>query len=124
MKKIQILFFLFFSLVSSITQAQNADSKMQQILQEKRVENLNNNTMEGYIIQIYFGMSQTKASNTRGSFATLFPDTPTKMFYKQPEWKVHVGNFRTKLEAERMLVLIRGEFANAFVKKPLLVFKQ
>ncbi len=116
MKKLTLLFSILL-LASLTTLAQNVDDKMQQILQEKRVENLNTTTMEGYRIQIYYGMSQVKASNMQAAFATSFPDIPTKIFYKQPEWKVHVGNFRTKLDAERALAVIRKEFASAFVKK-------
>jgi len=37
--------------------------------------------------------------------------------YESPEYKVRVGQYRTKLEAERALILIRKEFPNAIIVK-------
>ncbi len=109
-----LIAFLLIGFSSYTAVAQNSDEKMQQILQEKRAENLNTK-VKGYRIQLYYGMSETKAQEIRNTFAGLYPDVATRLFYKQPEWKVHIGNFQTKLEAEKMLAKIREDFGNAFV---------
>lgn len=101
-------------LVSSIVHGQNSDSKMEELLREKRTLNQAQHEVMGYRIQLYNGMSQTKAENIQGGFNMLFPDIPTQLFYIQPEWKVQVGNFRTKLEAKKALLKIREEFEGAF----------
>ena len=106
--------FLFLVFSTTTTVAQNSDAEMQEILQRKRAKNLNTK-IEGYRIQIYYGMSEEKAKGFRNQFAAIYPEVYTKLFYKQPEWKVHIGNFQTKLEAEKMLAKIREEFGNAFV---------
>jgi len=117
MKRIRLLIVLLIGFNLFSLSAQNVDDRLQEIIQNRRLENLKDSVADGYVIQIYYGMSQSKATSSRASFTELFPDTVTKVFYKQPEWKVHVGNFTTKLEAERMLVAVRKEFASAFVKK-------
>ncbi len=103
-------------LLSSTLFAQQADKEVQDLLARKRQENLRE-AVTGYRIQIYYGLSEAKARSIQNNFMTLFPDIPVRLFYSQPEWKVHVGNFRTKLEAERALKQIREEFASAFILK-------
>jgi len=117
MKNKTFSFFLLIAFLSLNTFAQNSDAKMYKILQEKRAENLNKSSVEGYKIQLYYGMSEKKAVSVRAAFSKLYPKTPTRLFYKQPEWKVHIGNFRTKLEAKKMHALIKEEFANSFILK-------
>ncbi len=109
-----VLGFVVVLLFSSNGFSQNSDQKMQQLLQEKRAYNLSQHEVMGYRIQLYNGMNQTRAENIQGGFIALFPDIPTYLFYIQPEWKVQVGNFRTKLEAKKALSKIREEFDGAF----------
>ena len=40
------------------------------------------------------------------------------MKYETPNYKIWVGNFRTQLEADRELRLLRKHFPNAFSLKP------
>jgi hypothetical protein len=96
--------------------AQQADRDIHKLLETKRTENLNKK-ITGYRIQLYYGLSESKAKTVRNKFIELFPDYSVRLFYSQPEWKVHVGNYRTKLEAERALKVIKPEFGNAFILK-------
>lgn len=109
---ISFLLLLFFGFTGF--SQQNSDYKMQQLIKEKRINNQSQHEVMGYKIQLYNGMSQTKAESIQGGFIGLFPDIPTRLFYVQPEWKVQVGNFRTKLAAKKALLLIRKEFEGAF----------
>ena len=40
------------------------------------------------------------------------------MKFETPNYKVWVGNFETRLEADRALRRIKRKFANAFIFKP------
>lgn len=113
-RKIWILGFIFLFNGMLNTHAQQADIAIQKILQEKRKENLEKK-ITGYKIQIYYGLSESKARGLKNKFAEEFPGYEVRLFYAQPEWKVHVGNFRTKYEAEKALKDIRAVFPNAFV---------
>ena len=106
--------FSIFLIISFTVSSQNSDQEMMKLLQDKRAYNQAQYEVMGYRIQLYNGMIQTKAENTQGRFIALFPDIVTRLFYNQPEWKVQVGNFRTKLEAKKALLLIREEFEGAF----------
>ena len=112
-----VIFIILTGLYSGIhTFAQQADQEIHKLLENKRTENLNKK-ITGYKIQLYYGLSESKARAVKNKFLELFPEYPVRLFYRQPEWKVHVGNYRTKLEAERALKIIKPEFGNAFILK-------
>lgn len=77
-------------------------------------------TLKGYRVRIYFDNKQ----NSRGaseeiykSFRASHPDIPAYRSYTNPYFKVTVGDFRTKSDAQRFLVAVKGEFPAAFVVK-------
>ena len=45
-------------------------------------------------------------------------DLPSILEFETPNYKIWVGNFRNKLEADRTLLKVQKEFPNAFVFKP------
>ena len=40
------------------------------------------------------------------------------MRFETPNYKIWIGNFKTRLEADRALLLIKKKFYSAFVFKP------
>lgn len=114
-KYLIVIFFLAFSLAGY--SQQNSDAEMQALLKEKRITNSKSEEIIGFRIQLYNGLNEKRATNLKARFAAKFPYISTRLFYKQPEWKVHAGNYRTKLEAYRVLTKIREEFEGAFILK-------
>jgi len=113
--KLKIIAIFFFVMSFSMGNAQNSDAAMQQILQEKRIYNKSQNIDSGYRIQLYNGMSQTKAESIRGTFMSLFPKINTHLLYEQPEWKAQTITFKTELEAYKIWLKVREEFTGTFV---------
>lgn len=72
-------------------------------------------SMPGYRVQIYFGNDRTKAQELRSEFLQLFPSVPAYLVYHQPNFKVRVGDFRTRLEAIGFLNKISGSYQSAFI---------
>ena len=68
-------------------------------------------------IQIYSG-SRLEAENALLSYKTDFPDQFIEMKYETPNYKVWVGMFKTRLEADRELVMVKILFPNAFLFTP------
>ena len=85
---------------------------IQNLLKKKRTFNKNNK--KGFLIQLYNGKEST-AKKIKIEFEELFPEIPTQLEYIQPEWKIQVGKYTTKLEADRALNKIRRKFAGAIV---------
>ena len=100
---------------SNITVKQ--DSKFEQLLNEKRKSNISNTINDRYQIQIYSGESE-KAKTTLNEFRQEFRDTDGTIFFFTPNYKVWVGNYKTRIEAERNLIEIRKRYNNVHLIKP------
>jgi hypothetical protein len=111
---LKIILFCLFAKFSALS-AQNATNEsknIQNLLEKKRA--YNKSVGFGYSIQIYYGAEQiAKSKNAR--FHILYPKVQTKLVYNNPEWKVQVGNYKSKLEADRANLIFRKEFSGTIV---------
>ena len=113
-------------LLSSITikiEAQNVnltlnqDPKFEQLLTEKRKSNPNLSYNDRYKIQIFNGVSET-AKKTLSEFRQEYKNLDGTIIFNTPNYKVWIGNFRTRIEAERYLVDIKKNYKSVFLIKP------
>ncbi len=70
---------------------------------------------QGYRIQIFSGASRRDAYNIQSRFQEEYPGVRTYISYKTPDFKVHVGDFRTLLEAEKQAQDMRGRYTGLFI---------
>lgn len=68
----------------------------------------------GFRIQLYNGF-ETEAKKTEAKFKIDFPEIKTYLLYRQPEWKIQVGFYKTKLEADRALLDFKRKYRSAIV---------
>ncbi|AUC85406.1 SPOR domain-containing protein [Polaribacter sp. ALD11] len=111
---LRIFLFCLFTSIGTL-KAQNTTNKsekVENILEKKR--NYNKSNGFGYNIQIYYG-NETTAKSKNAKFKILYPRVNTKLVYNNPEWKVQVGNYKTKLEADRANLLFKKEFSGTIV---------
>lgn len=71
--------------------------------------------MTGYRVQIYFGSVRQKASEVKMDFNSKHADVPQYLSYLAPNFKVRVGDFRTRLEAQGFLKSIEGQYPTSFI---------
>ena len=98
----------------------NQDRQIDKLLELKKEIN---RTESNYKIQIYNG-NRTYAQKARSEFRRSFLDLPTSMQYETPNYKIWIGNFKNRLEADRTLVKVKKKFANAFIFTPKIDKKQ
>ena len=91
-----------------------SSAKIDQIVAQKKQYNKNLKTYKGYRIQLFYG-SEKGSYDIRNEFKVLFSEIPTKIVFSSPEWKVQVGNYKSRLEADRALVDIKKEFPSAII---------
>ncbi len=91
------------------------DSRLDALIRRQKNANLIKQTMPGYRIQIYFGGVRQKASEIKSAFADKHNDISAYLTYQQPNFKVRVGDFRTRLEAQRFLKSMEGEYTTMFI---------
>lgn len=83
----------------------------------------NHPQIKGYTILLYSGSganSKLKARNILLQFNEQFPECTAHLAWKSPNYEVRVGDYRTKLEAEKQLLDVKQEFPTAFVKKSMI----
>jgi len=93
------------------------DPKFEQLLNEKRKINTSLTVNEHYKIQIYYGDSET-AKKMLSEFRKEFKNLDGTIVFNTPTYKVWIGNFKTKIEAERNLSDLRKKYPNALLIKP------
>ena len=129
LQKINKMRFLVFLLISFTTFSFAHAQGRVTILGDKGVESLvakhisfNENVkgFPGYRIQIYFesgNYSKNKAFGEKGKFMARFPEISAYVVFQEPYYKVRVGNFRNKLEAEAFKQRIREQWPEAYIIK-------
>ena len=93
------------------------DPKFEQLLNEKRKTNVSNAANDWYKVQIFSGDSE-KAKNTFNEFKQEYIGIDGTIVFNTPNYKVLVGNFKTRIEAERNLIDIRKKYKNVLLIKP------
>jgi hypothetical protein len=118
-----LFFLLFISVYStkSTAQAENTslmqDPKFERLLHEKRKVNSSLTVNNNYKIQIYNGETTT-AKNTLSDFKKYYRNYDATIVFSTPTYKVWVGNFKNRIEAERHLLELKKEYKNALLIKP------
>ena len=69
----------------------------------------------GYRVQIYTGSNRAEAFKAQTRFQESYPDTRTYISYSEPNFKVRVGDFRTRLEASKMVRDVKAWFPLTFI---------
>lgn len=95
-----------------------ADPLIQEILVLKSKMTESNELNERYKIQLFSGATLEEANKIRGKFKEKHPKHPASIEYQTPNYKVWVGDFRDRLEAERLFIAIKDDFKSSFVFKP------
>lgn len=90
----------------------NSSKEIKELIAKKRA--FNHKYGYGYTIQIYYG-NETKARSLRSKFRIDFPKVSTNLNYEQPYWKVQVGNYKTRLEADKAALQFSEKFSGLIV---------
>ena len=93
------------------------DPKFEQLLNEKRKINSSITINDRYKIQIFNGDTES-SKKTLMDFKKENKDMDATIVFSTPQYKVWVGNFKTRIEAEKNLNDLKKKYPNAFLIKP------
>jgi hypothetical protein len=93
------------------------DNKIDKLLKERKHLLTIGELKTHFSIQVISGELET-ARKTLKECKNKFPDLKSNIVYEEPNYKVRVGEFRNRLDADRALLKINEEFQGAFVLKP------
>jgi hypothetical protein len=119
----RLLFVVFFLIAVLKLSAQSGKIE---IVQDERITELvqkhiyinKKAKIDGYRVQIFFDSgtnSKNRAFAKKGQFLAMFPDVGAYLTFQSPNYKVRVGDFRTRMDAEGFKAKIMLDFTDAFV---------
>ena len=91
-----------------------SSAHIDQMLAEKKAYNKSLDKFQGFKIQIYYG-SEKECYEEKEDFTSLYPDIATSIIFSTPQWKLQIGNYRSRLEADNAMVGIKKEYPSAIV---------
>jgi hypothetical protein len=100
------------------------------IIKDERIENIIKNKSQiippatspqisGYRVQLIFDSNKKVIDDARSKFIAGNPKIDTYINYNAPNFILKVGDFRTKLEADRLKDAMMREFPTCFVVKEM-----
>lgn len=75
----------------------------------------NEATMEGFRVQVYFDQEREAIDEARKKLVLIDPELPNYINYFAPNYLLLVGNFRTKIEAEKLQNKLIKDFPESIV---------
>jgi hypothetical protein len=96
------------------------DPKVDSLIGNYLVGGKNTNISEapystGYRVQIFGGSDRKGAFDAQAKFQDKYPGMRTYLSYLDPNFKVRIGDFRSRFEAEKMLQELRSAFTGLFI---------
>lgn len=135
MKKL-LSIILFLVTVSGNIVAQNIIEKSTVVISDARIDTLVQLHIEhnkkypvsqGYRIQILMASGNDALDITEEAktiFLEEYPDIPAYLTFDEPDYRVRVGDFRTRLDAEKFLDKINRKYPGAWVIQDYINFPE
>ncbi|MCD0486996.1 SPOR domain-containing protein [Pedobacter sp. MC2016-14] len=71
----------------------------------------------GYRVQIFYGSDRREMYRQQSNFKTDYPKLNTYITYKEPNYYLRAGDFRTRLEAQALMNELKGAYPTLFIFK-------
>lgn len=108
-----LIFFLTIGFGTLQSKAQIVkNEKVTDLIKKKRDFNKENGI--GFRIQLTNGF-ETSIKKTNSLFKIEYPTIKTYILFESPDWKVQVGNYKTRLEADKALNQFKKKFPESIV---------
>lgn len=72
-------------------------------------------TMKGYRVQAYIDRDKNAVNTKRAEYLNKFHDYPAYIDFLAPNFRLRIGDFHTRLDAERALNEVRSIFPDAII---------
>lgn len=96
----------------------NQDPRVEKMLSWHIENNKINSKIDGFRVEIFFSSdfdAKEKALNVKEEFFKVYPDYPVHVKYISPNFRVRVGDFRTKNEALKLYREIKNTYPVSFI---------
>jgi hypothetical protein len=93
----------------------NKDADLDSLIEKNKNLNKMKNVMDGFRIQLFSGTERNNANQLKAKFLAAYPTVPAYLIYQQPYFKLRVGDFRNKMEAQYLFNNLSSEFNQAIL---------
>lgn len=69
----------------------------------------------GYRVQFFISSNRNEIYAKQAAFNQMYPDLRTYIIYQEPNYKLKAGDYRTRLEAQKLMRDIRPQFPTLFL---------
>ncbi|MEJ7643352.1 MAG: SPOR domain-containing protein [Chryseolinea sp.] len=91
------------------------NKKLDNILDSIDYYNVKRNFIDGFTIQVYSGLKKEDALNAKKQIADAMPDLESDVQYSQPNFRVKVGKYFSRIDAQKDYTHIKKLFPTAIV---------
>lgn len=99
----------------------NSDSRVDTLLEIHKEENLRKNGLDGFRVQIFQGTKE-EAYQVKARFFSNHENTRAYVSFFAPDFRVRVGDFRTRSEAIKIKQEVKNEYPAAYVVDDFISF--
>ncbi|MCB2376135.1 sporulation protein [Hymenobacter sp. BT635] len=92
---------------SPVTPISHVNPQIEQRLRDQAYTNQNVKYAQGYRILAYVGLEREQAMATRRAIISRYPEETDYITFKQPVFRLWIGDYLTRLEAEQAMLRIR-----------------
>jgi hypothetical protein len=96
------------------------DKKIDSLIKLRCIRRLEYNMMHGWRVQIDFSDDKDKLLKTREKFIKYHPKVETYLTFDKPYWKLIVGNYPDRNEAEKLIKDITPHYNSLILLKTLI----
>jgi len=86
-----------------------------QIEKKKELNRSKPPAIDGFRVQIYAGNSRQQAMQIRTEVVGAYTDYAAYLIYKQPTFRVRVGDFKNRFEAQKLLNELKAQYPSSFI---------
>lgn len=96
------------------------EGKVEYVFHDQRIPRLDSLAklsppkLEGYRLQIFFG-EKRKAEEIRAEFKREHPEMGAYISYLAPNFRLRVGDFRSKLACEKFKAMVRDSYPSSYI---------
>ncbi|OIN57771.1 SPOR domain-containing protein [Arsenicibacter rosenii] len=101
---------------SMSAEAQHVNRRLEEVMDASAAKNKSIRYAPGYRIQVYTGNERQSAEAAKLLVYQNFPELNPYLSYKQPTYKLKVGDFMRKMDAERYYSQIKSLFPTAVLQ--------
>ncbi len=99
------------NVTATINTQYDVNKPLDDFMEKVSERNAENNVYQGYTVQVYTGSSREKANEAKNTVYSLLPDTNPSITFDPPNYKVKVGEYTDRIEAQTAYSKLKGNFS-------------